>query len=1185
MSLVIKASTSSTLPSNVSDHAAAVQVILREIAANETRFYEVFDKVFGENFDLAKVEAIRQAWLVGDFSDVAPIEVLSADVLNGANGGFSAQTNRIYLSAEFLAQASQERIIAVLLEEIGHWVDSELNTVDTVGDEGEYFAGLVLGREFSEGGLARLQAEDDNATILVEGQEIAVEQSSNLVRADGEFQVNTYTTNDQRSSSVAGLNDGGFVVVWSSDGQDGSGYGVYGQRFDINGNPIGSEFQANTYTTNWQDGASVIGLNNGGFLVIWQSAQDENVDYPFLSTGIYGQRFDANGVPVGAEFQINTHAGSSKGSPSITNLNSGGFVVTWTSSDQDGGSVGTYGGASGIYGQRFDANGVPVGAEFQINTYIDDSQWQSSVTGLNDGGFVVVWQSDFQDGDQGGIYGQRFDANGVSVGAEFQINTYALSYQEQPSVIGLNNGGFVVVWQSDFQDGSYRGIYGQRFDANGVPVGAEFQVNTYSLNNQILSSVTTLNSGDFVVTWSSDGQDGSGYGIYAQRFNTNHFPTNISLDNAHVLENSFISTVVGTFSTTDADIKDTHTYRLTDGYGDNSLFTIDGEQLKTNAVFDYETQNNFEIEIKTDDGKGGTFTKNFTINIEDINESPISTLEYWNGVGGTSPLGDSSSWENKGFGQSFVAGNQYSQIELKAASFTLNASPDDLDIKPILVKLDTNEIIEVGDATTILRTDSGGSSAYQSIFFRNQTPMTVGDNYAIFLSAVGLADSQPSYGYLGTVRGRYYDDGSFLTATMGNGLIGDTISQININPDNEAAFRIKFASTPILNEDPTDINISSNTVDENAPVGSSVGILSTTDPDPEDTHTYVLTNGYDDNSLFTIAGNELKTNAVFDYETQSSYQIEVETDDGNGGTYTKIFEINVGDVNEDPTDIDISSNTVDENSAIDTVVGNLSTIDPDIGDSHTYSLTNGYGDNSLFTIDGEQLKTNAVFDYETQNSFEIQIQTDDGNGGTFTKVLTINVSDVNEDPDLSFVQGQTYALPSIRDYDGNLHGLDNAASDVVNGYKYQGQFDVQGNGRREGIFTNRVSGRWATVEADPLTGEIDYSRNGAGGTTRVVGIYIDPTLADEPEKIGGPFDSQRRFQNDLEIDNLIMRDANDYDGDGFQELYWKVADGTAYLRSLMHADGNIQYANYQSEQQMMDYLTSTGNADAIQSII
>ena len=82
----------------------------------------------------------------------------------------------------------------------------------------------------------------------------------------------------------------------------------------------------------------------------------------------------------------------------------------------------------------------------------------------------------------------------------------------------------------------------------------------------------------------------------------------------------------------------------------------------------------------------------------------------------------------------------------------------------------------------------------------------------------------------------------------------------------------------------------------------------------------------------------------------------------------------------------------------------------------------------------------------------------------------------------------------------------------------------------------------------------------------------------------GPHDSQRRFQNDLYIDNLIAKTSGDYDGDGFQEVYWKTNDGTAYLRALMHADGNIQYANYQSELQMTEYLTTNGYESTVSEI-
>ncbi|MEE4338611.1 MAG: hypothetical protein V2I44_07920 [Erythrobacter sp.] len=76
---------------------------------------------------------------------------------------------------------------------------------------------------------------------------------------------------------------------------------------------------------------------------------------------------------------------------------------------------------------------------------------------------------------------------------------------------------------------------------------------------------------------------------------------------------------------------------------------------------------------------------------------------------------------------------------------------------------------------------------------------------------------------------------------------------------------------------------------------------------------------------------------------------------------------------------------------------------------------------------------------------------------------------------------------------------------------------------------------------------------------------------------GSDADSQRRFQNDLEIENInCVLGADDYDGDGIQEVYFALTDGTAFLRALMHEDGNIRYANYQSEQEVIDYLTANG---------
>ena len=159
-----------------------------------------------------------------------------------------------------------------------------------------------------------------------------------------------------------------------------------------------------------------------------------------------------------------------------------------------------------------------VGLEFRVNTYTERNQWDLSVSSLADGGFVVTWMSDGQDGSGSGIYGQRYHADGTAAGDEFLVNTEITDYKSAPSVSSLADGGFVVTWGSWGQDGSGPGIYGQRYHADGTAAGDEFRVNTETLGGQSAPSVSSLADGGFVVTWQSDVQDGSGFGIYGQRY-------------------------------------------------------------------------------------------------------------------------------------------------------------------------------------------------------------------------------------------------------------------------------------------------------------------------------------------------------------------------------------------------------------------------------------------------------------------------------------------------------------------------------------------------------------------------------------------------------------------------------------------------------------------------------------------
>ena len=212
--------------------------------------------------------------------------------------------------------------------------------------------------------------------------------------------------------------------------------------------------------------------------------------------------------------------------------------------------------------------------------------------------------------------------------------------------------------------------------------------------------------------------------------------------------------------------------------------------------------------------------------------------------------------------------------------------------------------------------------------------------------------------------------------------------------------------------------------------------------------------------------------------------------------------------------------------------------------------------------------------------------------------------------------GDKFLLSYIKDFDGNLHGRKGVIPEEIrNNYKFQGYLDINSDLEKELIFTNKESGRWVSIKVDPTVMQIDYSDHGNGGGTRVVGIYEDPLIVEgsnnggflsdgvtpapanfgvsEEERyveVSGEtidrlaLNSQVRFQNDLDIDNLSAKHSGDYDSDGVSEVYWKTNDGTAYLRALMHADGNIRYANYQSEAQMKEYLTMNGDDSVITDI-
>ncbi|MBG1269058.1 beta strand repeat-containing protein, partial [Nostoc sp. WHI] len=323
-----------------------------------------------------------------------------------------------------------------------------------------------------------------------------------------EFQVNTNIIGNQYNSTVAIDADGDFVLSWTSDGQDGSGAGIYAQRYNSAGVAQGNEFQVNTYTDSNQSNPTVAIESNGDFVISWTSdGQDGS------GNGIYAQRYNSAGVAQGGEFKVNTNTTSDQSDPTVAMDADGDFIISWTSDGQDGF-------LDGIYAQRYNTAGVAQGSEFQVNTNTNSFQYNPTVAMDADGDFVISWTSFGQDGSDNGIYAQRYNSAGVAQGGEFKVNTYTTNSQANPTVAMDTDGDFVISWQSSGQDGSYYGIYAQRYNTAGVAQGGEFKVNTNTTSDQANPTVAMDADGDFIISWQSFEQDVSGFGIYAQRYNS-----------------------------------------------------------------------------------------------------------------------------------------------------------------------------------------------------------------------------------------------------------------------------------------------------------------------------------------------------------------------------------------------------------------------------------------------------------------------------------------------------------------------------------------------------------------------------------------------------------------------------------------------------------------------------------------
>jgi hypothetical protein len=311
-----------------------------------------------------------------------------------------------------------------------------------------------------------------------------------------EFRVNTYTAGDQMYPSVAMDAGGDFVITWSSYGQDGSGWGVYAQRYDQNGNPMGGEFRVNTYTAGDQTDPRVAMNINGQFVITWMSYGQDGSGW-----GIYAQRYATPGTPIGNEFRVNTATAGDQAYPAVAMDDAGDFVITWSSYER-------YKNGWDIHAQQYSAGGWTPGGEFQVNTTTAGNQMFSSVGMISDGSSVISWSSD--SGGQSGAKPPLFLGQNANSWLSPVTNLVSLTLSELLRLLGLTVGG---------NDSTASGwdVYAQQFDDSGAAVGTEFRVNTTAAGDQNNPSVAISPSGTTVVVWSGNGT-GDPNGVFAQTY-------------------------------------------------------------------------------------------------------------------------------------------------------------------------------------------------------------------------------------------------------------------------------------------------------------------------------------------------------------------------------------------------------------------------------------------------------------------------------------------------------------------------------------------------------------------------------------------------------------------------------------------------------------------------------------------
>ncbi|QDV13024.1 putative outer membrane protein PmpB precursor [Rosistilla oblonga] len=751
----------------------------------------------------------------------------------------------------------------------------------------------------------------------------AVERVATELTATTETRVNTTTGDTQQTSgqargnvnSIALADNGNYVVVWSSDNQDGSGWGVYGRLYAADGTPRTDEFLLNTETSDDQVDVSVASDAAGNFVATWTSSEQDG-----SGDGIYAQRFDTAGNKIGTEILVNTSTLRSQRAPIVSvDRATGDFVIVWN-------DVGVL--SQDVVAQKFDASGAKQGpTEIVVARMTLIGTPKANVAMLDGGGYAVAWEElgnirVQKYGASGTTYGAlltpensfpisagmpdlavhsdgsmvvvwsesdttikmlRYDSAGNTIGGTRTVNSTAGGTQQAPVVDIADDGSFIVAWEGQ-GSGDSSGVFAQKYNADGTANGGEFRINQTTAGTQSQVSIAAIDDKNYVAVWTGAGP-GDTEGVFVRQFNdqTNTAPTAVA-GGPYTIDEGDSLTLDGSGSI-DADL-DTLQYAWdlnNDGtFGETTALQTATPTLSWSDLQSLGIANDgvYTIALRVSDGRGGVSTSTTTVTVANI----APTI--------TSPTAVSVD-ENTTPVQTVTATDPVDPVVYSISGGS--------DSSRFTIDANTGVLAFVSAPDAEAPTDAGGNNQYD----------------------VEVTASDSSGGsHVATIR-------------------------VTVNDLNDTAPTI--ANPPLIG------------VSELATAGTTVANLSATDPDSGTTlQNWTITDGNAD-GIFAIDANTgritIANTTNLDFESTTGYSLSVTVSDGVNTSAVQAVSIAIEDANDNvpviaagqqfsvtaaaPNNTLLGTLTASDLDASSTVLQNWTIVDGNIGNAFSLDATTG----------------------------------------------------------------------------------------------------------------------------------------------------------------------------------------------------------------------------------------------------